>query len=113
MIVYSVMPILFWNGWQNPIDMFPISSSGAVQDWHDAADWTAMWTKAQELASKLDWTGDISIGPFVTVLPEAPGSYGFPPVIIAWKQGTNGPSFIATPFELPWVAEGAAARIEG
>lgn len=112
MIVYAVMPIDFWNGWQKPSDLFRASGNGFGTEWHDPAEWLSMWAKAQELAEKAGWEGDIRDGPYVTVLPEPPGTSGLPPVVIGWKQGNNGGTFVASPYELPWLAAECDMRIE-
>ena len=98
MIVYHVPPIDFWNGWQKPSDLFRVSVSDNTFEWHDPAEWASMWAKAQKLAKKAGWDGDIRDGPYVTVLPMPPGP---PPVVIGWKEDNNGNTFIATPYELP------------
>ena len=110
MIVYALIPIDFWNGWLKPSDLFRVSVGDDDTKWHDPAEWVSMWAKAQELARKVGWEGDIREGPYVTVLPEPPGPS---PVVIGWKQDNDGTTFIATPFELPWLATVAFRRIDG
>jgi hypothetical protein len=107
------MPIDLWNGWQKPSDLFRASADDGGAERHDPVEWSAMWTKAKELASRAGWEGDIRSGPFVTVLPEPPGTYGLPPVVIGWKQDNNGTTFIAASYELPWLAADCDSRIEG
>lgn len=102
MIVYAVMPIDFWSGWQRPEELFR-GGPDLTDDCHPAADWPPLWEEAKKLATRAGWEGDVSQGPFVTVVPEVPGTYSTPPVIIAWKQKNNGTSFVASPFPLPWL----------
>jgi hypothetical protein len=101
MIVYSLMPIDFWAGWQKPEVVF----CGFVDDErHQMSDWGPLWEKAKRLAKRVGWEGDIrGSGPLVTVLPLAPGNYDLPAVIIAWKQDNNGTTFLAAPWRLPWL----------
>ncbi len=99
MIVYHIPPIDIWEGWQEPKDA----------EWLDDAEWGPMWAKAQELARKVGWEGDIRTGPYVTVLPFPPGP---PPVVIGWKQSNNGNCFIASPYEMPWLKTEFFERIE-
>lgn len=110
MIVYSINPIDWWNGWQVPSDLFRVSVREMEVEWHEPAEWVKMWARARELAEKIGWEGDIREGPYVTVLPQP---YEVPPVVIGWKQDNNGTTFIASPFELPWLAAEAHGRVEG
>jgi hypothetical protein len=111
MFVYAIQPIDFWNGWQNPSDLFRVSTHEYSTDYHNPAEWGPAWTKAKELARQVGWEGDIREGPYVTVLPHSDG--GFPPFVIGWKQENNGDTFIAAPFELPWLAQEYGSKIEG
>jgi hypothetical protein len=99
MIVYHIPPIDDWRGWQRPSDLFRVSVS-EWSEWFDPPLWRPSWVKAQELAKKAGWDGDIRDGPYVTVLPLPPGPS---PVVIGWKQDNNGNCFIASPYKLPWL----------
>jgi hypothetical protein len=72
----------------------------------------ARWRKAQELARRAHWEGDVregSGGPWFCPIP-MPGTVEY---LIAWKQDNNGESFVASPFPLPWLEEDAAAVVRG
>lgn len=113
MIVYSLMPIDWWNGWREPSDLFRVNVHQNPERWHDPAEWDELWAKARELARRAGWEGDIREGPYVTVVPQDPGMSALPPVIIGWKQDNNGTTFVASPFPLPWLAKGCDDFAEG
>jgi len=107
MYLYSVAPIDYWSGWHRPADLFvaPDDDESDVEI-HRVSEWPPLWAKAQELARKLGWEGDISFGPVVTVLPNQPGHYWRCNVVIGWKQSNNGTTFIASErFPLPWLVD--------
>ena len=107
MIVYRCEPIDFWFGWQRPGAVFrPDASGGGAYFHHLVEEWPPLWERAKRLARSLGWEGDVREGPFVTVLPPADGACSPSPVAIAWKQGNNGATFIATPYRLPWLDDG-------
>ena len=108
MIVYKLHPIDYWNGWQKPSDLFRVTVDYPDLEWFDPATWAPMWAKARVLARKIGWEGDVSQGPYVTVLPGSPQ----PSVVIGWKQANDGTTFIATPVVLPWLERVATRRIE-
>lgn len=110
MIVYHIPPIDDWTGWQEPSEVFRARVDNLISEWLDAAEWSPMWAKAQELANKAGWEGDIREGPYLTVLPYPPGP---PPIVIGWKQDNNGNTFIASPYELPWLDAEVFERAEG
>jgi len=58
---------------------------------------------AVEAAIKAGWTGDLRhySKPRVIALPNVCKAS----VAIAWKQDTNGVTFVVSPVELPWLAE--------
>ena len=103
MIVYQVCPIYDWSGWHDPRELFRVR----VRIFEDfglfSNQWDRAWEQALELGKEAGWEGDIREGPFVSVLPEPPGSYSAVPFLIAWKQDNNGTTFIASPYELPWI----------
>jgi len=99
-IVYCTAAIDFWNGWQTHADLFQPERDETGPK-HPATEWPPLWEKAQELARRVGWEGDIRDGPYRTVLPDEKG--GLPPVIIAWKQDNNGITFVASPYRLPWL----------
>jgi hypothetical protein len=111
-IVYCVAATDMWIGWQKPSDLFRASVHDHHSEWHDPDNWNSMWASAKRLASRIAWEGDIREGPYVTVLPEVPGDQSLPPVVIAWKQDHRGTTFIASPFELPWINANCLDRIE-
>jgi hypothetical protein len=109
MIVYRIPPIDQWSGWQKPRDVFT-GLDDADADSHLAADWKPLWATAKKMAKFLGWEGDIREGPYVTVLPNAPGEFAPGGIIIAWKQDNNGETFLASPRRLAWIEQAAKAH---
>lgn len=105
MIVYHVSPIDFWDGWQTPDQVFlqeqlddeELVNIGGIS----RNEWEPLWRKAQQLAKKVQFEGDVSFGPYLSVLPD-PDSNGSA-LLIAWKQSNNGSTFIASPYPLTWL----------
>jgi hypothetical protein len=113
MIVYAISPIDDWCGWQKPSDVFRVSDGyndwDNVTQWLRPKDWEAAWARARALAKSLGWEGDTTFGPYVSVLPDPSNS----PFLIVWKQSNNGTTFVASPYELPWLDEHTDAQIRG
>ena len=105
MIVYCLIPIDFWQGWHRPSALFRVADDIINDGIHDPDDWKRQWELAQAIATDMGWEGDIREGPYVTVIPDQPGNYSDPPILIAWKQDNNGTTFIASPFRLPWLED--------
>ena len=107
MIVYCINPIDFWDGWLTEEEFKTQLEAGAAHDARraTASTWAAyldLREKAQKLALKAGWEGDIREGPFVAGLPSETGDDG--QILVAWKQDNDGITFVATPFPLPWLA---------
>ena len=105
MYVYCLNPIDFWNGWHLASDVVCVDmtfdyANETVQI--NAEDFFPKFTLAKFGARKLGWEEDISWGPFISALP-VDDAGGPCPIIIAWKQSNNGTTFVASPFELPWL----------
>ena len=105
MYVYCLNPIDYWNGWHLASDIVCMDMN---VDWvceGTRIDPEIFFTKlrvAKVGARKLGWEGDISCGPYISALPvDDPGSPC--PIMIAWKQSNNGTTFVASPYELPWL----------
>jgi hypothetical protein len=105
MIVYQVVPIDCWDLWK---PLYPALTEMKKELMHgDAGIILNDLCMAFMLARKLGWEGDIRSfegGPYIAALPA--GGH-----VIAWKQDNNGTTFIASPFELPWIS--AEDRIAG
>ena len=77
MFLYSISPIDFWPGWMKR-------------------------AKALTLARRFGWEGDFSVGLLIAGIPPGRGdTWG--KWIYGWKQSTNGTTFIASPYALPWL----------
>ena len=114
--VYETNPIDFWAGWQlvHEICKIPPHISDLLNpdanldddcgfhspDYISAIDVAAFFTAAKWTARKIGWEGDISWGPYISMLPQNESDCLF---MLAWKQANNGTTFIASPFELPWL----------
>jgi hypothetical protein len=116
MFVYARAAIDYWPGWikeqelKNQLisEMMPVEHGN-----RSISTYFAFLAKAQELARKIGWEGDIGSGPFIAGLPThetaSDGQY-----VIAWKQSNNGDTFVASPYRLPWLESGDYGRwIEG
>ena len=64
------------------------------------AEYEKLRDEAFELARAKGWEGDTRQGPFIAGIPTGDYTTG---ILIAWKQGNNGITFIASPFKLPWL----------
>lgn len=111
MIVYELSPIDNWSGWQKPEAVFRLEIDDPTV--HDTTDWLPLWEKAKTLAGRLGWEGDIREGPFVTVIPEDGLGGGPSAVVIAWKQNSNGTTFVASPYHLSWLEAHEVRCVEG
>lgn len=106
MYVYAGTPIDFWEGWKTEAEyLASLNTSDAFGD--PTSDGLAAYYKrlgaAQLLAKGVGWEGDIREGPFVSGIP-TPGSCDSE-ILIGWKQDNNGDTFIASPYELPWLSK--------
>lgn len=111
MIVYSVAPIDFWDGWHR-IDGY----QGYCDDHPDAGltkvDVDNFLAQALRIAKdRLGWEGDFREGPFWAPMPNRQGDY-WPIFMVAWKQDNNGVTFLASPFAIPQLADAECARAE-
>jgi hypothetical protein len=107
MFVYMVPPIDYWQGWIAEREFL----TSYVQDrTYEDIEWTAHRIKAYSafregalaLAKRMGWEGDIHDGPYVAAVPAGDCESDF---MIAWKQCSNGDTFIVSPFWLPWLEE--------
>lgn len=106
MFVYMVPPIDYWNGWTEEKEFL----RSFVQEHEYELDWLAYRVKAYsafrkaalELAKRMGWEGDICSGPYVAAVPTGDCESDF---MIAWKQSSNGDTFIVSPLWLPWLEE--------
>ena len=107
MYIYAIAPIDFWNGWQSAEEIVSLDHNF---DWIneikfvDPDSYFSFLRKAKHAALMAGWEGDMSDGPYISMLPDDgdPGPCKF---MIAWKQSNNGTTFIASPFELPWLGD--------
>lgn len=114
MFVYCLPPIDWWPGWITQSEYKAEIIKWHGHDLHVAADeWDKFLefrTQAYALAKKLGWEGDIRGGdePDVAPLP-AESNCTF---MLGWKQDNNGTTFIASPYELPWLDKHAFAKTQ-
>lgn len=110
MHVYMTNPIDFWNGWHHPDEVFAVTRV-TNSDWKfagenetklNAEEYFNFLGKAKKGAKALGWEGDMSEGPYVTMIPNVEGG-NYPDFIVAWKQSNNGTTFVASPYHLPWL----------
>ena len=109
--VYSCLPIDFWHGWHPLQSLLSRSDTARYKtgDWSlDPSEVRKFWELAQILAKEIGWAGDIREGPFWIPLPPLTGDWTF---AIAWKQDNNGDTFVASPFQLPWLHKEADRMI--
>lgn len=111
MVVYCVNPIDDWKGWQEPYPLFA-EDEDDYNTTLTPTKWKPLWDKAQRLALRVGWEGDIRDGPFVTIIPGSMFMHsGEPLAIIGWKQDNNGTTFLASPFRLPWIEDDTSTEM--
>jgi hypothetical protein len=107
--LYRLNPIDWWDGWTPEydylrrlfVDEYADNNRGRV------ADYVSLRAKAERMALKAGWEGDIrGDDVFVSALPPANGD-GAGPLMIAWKQENNGDTFVYSPWPLPWLETAA------
>ncbi|PSS59873.1 hypothetical protein C6558_36235 [Ensifer sp. NM-2] len=103
--VYKLGPIDFWNGWLSAADF--VAETENVDANYNEETFLPFVEKAQDLARGIGWEGDMRSGPFVSALPN-PDSGNLSDFILAWKQDNNGTTFVASPYELPWLGRPTA-----
>lgn len=104
--VYLVSPIDYWEG-------FVLEESFDVSRTHKPGQYEAFRAKAFEVAKKnLSWDGDISVGPFISMIPDGNWSADALPLLV-WKQSGNGSTFVASPYPLPWLQKHALDMTAG
>lgn len=97
---YAIGPIDFWTAWVKPDSLF--GPHDGAPDREEFEDWLV---RAEGLARDLGWEGDRTVGPLVAGLPgETPGG----DFMVGWKQSNNGATFIASPYQLPWLGSPGA-----
>ncbi|QGJ73801.1 hypothetical protein [Sinorhizobium meliloti] len=94
--VYELAPIDFWNGWQTEAEYLPKNEKEEIDAYRRFRE------RAQELAHRAGWEGDVRFGPYVSALPNPETSMPSD-FMIAWKQENNGTTYVASPYELPWL----------
>jgi hypothetical protein len=114
-VVYRIDPIDFWDGW-HPLSELPLTVDLENGVWLPLAEVDQFLARAQALARRIGWEGDIrggpgaGNGPFWAPLPsDRPGVL----FMVAWKQDNNGETFVASPRELPWLYRDPHDRIDG
>jgi len=101
MFVHVHMPIDFWEGWLTE-DQYKNQLNGDddMARASTIAEYEKLRDEAFELARAKGWEGDTRQGPFIAGIPTGDYTTG---ILVAWKQGNNGITFIASPFKLPWL----------
>jgi hypothetical protein len=101
--LYHLDPIDFWDGWTSEYDYlrklfteYPNNNCGQI------AAYIGLRAKAERMALKAGWDGDIREGVFVSALPPTDGRDSCP-IMLAWKQDNNGETFVYSPWPLPWL----------
>ncbi|WP_341020752.1 hypothetical protein [Brevundimonas diminuta] len=107
--VYAAAPIDFWQGWQHTSTAVTLArdENGLPPDLKiNRDDFAPFFQTVKELAHELGWEGDMSQGPFVSMLPDIKSGGGY--LVAAFKQSNNGVTFIGSQVELPYLrADGA------
>lgn len=114
--VYATNPIDFWCGWQlvseackipphirdllDPQANLDDDHQNDSQDYISIFDVAKFFEAAKWTARKIGWEGDVAWGPYISMLPHNESDCLF---MLAWKQSNNGTTFIASPFDLPWL----------
>jgi hypothetical protein len=103
--LYRLDPIDWWGGWTSEFDYLRglFTDEYADDNRDQIADYISLRAKAERMALKAGWEGDIRGGEvFVSALP--PNKIGSAcPIMIAWKQDNNGETFVYSPWPLPWL----------
>jgi len=113
--VYHIPPIDYFGERYGWTDMKKLLDEAVADEYESIClglskeELTLRWWKAQRLARKIGWEGDIRDGPWLAAIPVECGDWDF---IIAWKQDNNGTTFVATPYILPWLDDIAAEPIK-
>lgn len=104
LLVYALPPIDFWEGWTAERTFMASCLSDLNVDWGlmRLGEYAKFRRDAMELAKRAGWEGDIRDGPYVAALPNGDCES---PLMIAWKQSSNGDTFIVSPLLLPWLEE--------
>ena len=102
--VYAVPPIDCWVGWTAEREFMLSCLQGLNIDWElmRVSEYVKLRRDAMKLARRAGWEGDIRDGPYVAALPNGDCESS---LMIAWKQQSNGDTFIVSPFPLPWLEE--------
>lgn len=106
MFIYSQAPIDHWQGWLTVPEAAAKLCGG--NNTEDALRCLAdTLQEAKQLAKVAGWEGDMREGPYITVLPNNDNTVA---CVIAWKQDNNGETFVASPYQLPWLGNPMAKR---
>jgi len=96
--VYMTDPLDFWNGWHKAEDI--VREVGSEITEYDEGThiskkvYDECLSELTQKATQMGWEGDISVGPFVSVFPQANAKYWHPRIMIGFKQSNNGTTFI-------------------
>jgi hypothetical protein len=101
---YAVPPIDYWEGWTAEKEFLLSCLQNLDVGWGlmRLSEYAELRRDAMELAKRAGWEGDIREGPYVAAVPNGDCESS---LMIAWKQSSNGDTFIVSPFLLPWLGE--------
>ena len=106
MFVYKIPPIDYWDGWLSEDEYLARAKAhkNQLKDDIRKSKQESLIKAIQELECK----GGAYEGYFLSAIPRGDGTngHGF---LLAWKQLENGSTFVASPYELPWL-NGAAEK---
>lgn len=115
MYMYRMQPIDFWFGWMREGEYLRRLSKIAKESRLDVnpflVEYGARRAQAFDLARDCDWEEDIINGPFISAVPDATAHENL--ILIAWKQGNNGDTFVASPVRLEWLEKDCACWTKG
>ena len=105
--VYAIDPIDHWVGWFTESD-FIKSLDNSEFNWFKSVleDYQAFKQQALDQEHDVGWEGDMGEGPYVAGIPSSGGELR---VMMAWKQESNGTTFIASPVKLEYLEADAFA----
>lgn len=107
MFIYNMAPIDHWQGWLT-VPEAAAKLCASAEEPEDALRGLAdELAEAKQLAKAAGWEGDMREGPYVTFLPNNDNGVA---CVIAWKQDNNGSTFVASPYQLPWLGDPMAKR---
>ena len=103
MFLYAISHIDFWPGWMTETEFL----ASLDEEWNSRLArhrYEEQRAKALTLARRRGWEGDFAVGLLIAGIPPGRGdTWG--KWIYGWKQSSNGTTFIASPYRLPWLEE--------